>query len=84
MCLAFTTTSVSRGIWRAITLTSLHRIKLTRPTEAGAKAEAEATKSNDTAAENFMVNSVPVDVEVGYWKRRKSKGQGNRIRLIGA
>ena len=30
--------------------------KLTRPTEAGAKADAEATKSNDTAAENFMVN----------------------------
>jgi len=26
--------------------------------------------------ENFMVNSVPVDVEVGYWKRRKSKGRG--------
>ena len=30
--------------------------KLTRPTEAGAKADAEATKSNDTAADNFMVN----------------------------
>lgn len=31
--------------------------KLTRPTEEGAKAEAEATKKNDNAAESFIVNN---------------------------
>lgn len=47
--------------------------KLTRPLEAGAKADAEATKSNDTAAENFMVTN-PYGAARG-WLRGEDKMQ---------